>query len=85
MRPNTPHAVFTPEHSIVSGGHFYSTSNLQDTFFSIVHCFMGDNIITNAEHYNSRMLLVRMMHYFYKCFVLGAEEYGKYPFILFWG
>ncbi len=76
MRPNTPHAVFTTEHSIVFGGHFYSTSNIQDSFYGIVHCFMANRLITNTEHGKTRGLLLRMMQYFYKCFVLGADTDG---------
>ena len=74
MRPNTPHAVFTTDHSIARGGHFYSTSNLQDSFYAIVHCFMAGQVITNTEHCETRCLLLRMMQYFFKCFVMGALE-----------
>jgi hypothetical protein len=77
MRPNTPHAVFTPQHSIVMGGHFYSISNLQDTFHCIVHCFIGNKILTNTEHCRTRILLIRMMHYVYKCMVTSAKQDGK--------
>jgi hypothetical protein len=80
MRPNTPHAIFTVNHSIAKGGHFYSTSNLQDTVYGIVHCFMGNNISTGgAHHHQSRQLLMRMMQYFYKCFVTGVDEDGEFP------
>lgn len=78
MKPNTPHAVFTTQHSIAYGGHFYSTSNLQDTFYGIVHCLMGNNLITNTDHPRTRQLLMRMMQYFYKCFVVGVDEDGEY-------
>jgi hypothetical protein len=77
MRPNTPHAVFTTDHCITKGGHFYSTSNIQDTFFGIVHCLMANNLITNTHHISSRYLLMRMMQYMYKCFVTGADEEGE--------
>jgi hypothetical protein len=78
MRPNTPHAVFTTEHCISKGGHFYSTTNLQDTFYGIVHCLMGNNLLTNTHHLPSRHLLMRMMQYFYKSFVTGIPEDGEY-------
>ena len=77
MRPNTPHAVFTTEHCIAYGGHLYSTTNLQDTFYGIVHCLMGSQFLTNTTHYPSRQLLMRMMQYFYKCFVTGVDEDGQ--------
>jgi len=73
MRPNTPHAVFTMEHSIVLGGHFYSFVNLQDTVIAIIHCFVSDNLVTNTEHPDTRVLLFRMMQYLYKYYVQGAD------------
>jgi hypothetical protein len=77
MKPNTPHAVFTTENCIAFGGHYYATSNLQDTFHGIVHCFMGNDLLTNTDHALSRQLLMRMMQYFYKCFVTGVQEDGE--------
>ena len=73
MKPNTPHVFFTTEHSIALGGHFYSFSNLQDTITGIIHCFTVNNIITNKEHPDTRVLLFRMMEYLYKFYVRGAD------------
>jgi hypothetical protein len=73
MKPNTPHAVFTIEHSIALGGHFYSFANLQDTISGIIHCFAVDNLITNTEHPETSVLLFRMMEYLYKFHVKGAD------------
>jgi hypothetical protein len=78
MRPNTPHAVITPEHSIVYGGHFYSSSNLQDSLYGIVHCLMADTLITNNIHLETRRLLFRMMQYFYNCYVQNVEDDGEH-------
>jgi hypothetical protein len=69
MRPNTPHAVFTVHHSIATGGHFYSFSNLQDTLSGIVHTCVLDRTITPSEHPTTRILLFRMLQYAYKFFV----------------
>ena len=77
MKPNTPHAVFTPEHSIALGGHFYSFRNLQNTIFGIFHCFAVDNIVTNTEHPETRVLLFRMMEYLHKFYVQGADPKSK--------
>ena len=77
MRPNTPHAVFTTEHSIVLGGHFYSFTNLQDTVSGIIHCFCVDNMVTNTEHPPTRVLLLRMMQCLYKFFVQGADPQSE--------
>lgn len=73
MRPNTPHAVFTPEDCIVLGGHFYTFHGLQDTVYGIIHCFTMDNILTNSEHPDARVLLFRMMQYVYKFYVQGEN------------
>jgi len=69
MKPNTPHAIFTTEHSIALGSHFYSFSNIQQTFFGLVHVFVMDSLITNTEHPNTNVLLFRMLQYVYKFYV----------------
>jgi len=79
MKPNTPHAVFTTEHAIAMGGHFYSFTNLQDTVSAIIHCFAIDNIVTNTEHLETRVLLFRMMQYLYKFYIKGADARSE-PF-----
>lgn len=80
MKPNTPHAVFTMEHSIALGGHFYSFANLHDTVVGIIHCFAVDNIVTNAEHPETRVLLFRMMEYLVKFYLKGADARSE-PFL----
>lgn len=74
MKPNTPHAVFTTADCICFGGHFYSATNLQDTFFGIVHCFMAGDLITNTEHPKTRLLLRRMMQYYYAGFTVEIDD-----------
>lgn len=62
MRPNTPHAVYTPDHAICHGGHFYATSTIQDTCFGAFHTFVSSSTITNTEHVlDSRRLLRRQL------------------------
>jgi hypothetical protein len=73
MKPNTPHAVFTTKHTIAVGRHFYSFGNMQQTVFGLVHAFVMDNLITNTEHPNTRVLLFRMLQYLYKFYVEGAD------------
>ncbi len=65
MRPNTPHAVFTPEHTICEGGHFFATTTMADTFYGIVHAFVGNSYITNTEHPSCWLLLRRIMQLYY--------------------
>jgi hypothetical protein len=81
MKPNTPHAVFTTEHAIALGGHFYSFTNLQDTISAIIHCFAIDKMVTNGEHPETRVLLFRMMQYLYKFYVTRADARSE-PFAL---
>jgi hypothetical protein len=74
MRPNTPHAVFTVEHSITTGGHFYSFSNLRDTISGIIHNCVINYVITNAEHPDARILLFRMLQYLYKFYTNASDR-----------
>lgn len=66
MRPNTPHIVFTLEHAVCIGGHFYATSTLQDTLYGLEHNFFLGHLITNTEHIASRLLLRRFAHFFHR-------------------
>lgn len=65
MRPNTPHIVFTLEHAICTGGHFYATSTLQDTLYGLEHHFFIGHLVTNTDHIASRLLLRRFAHFFH--------------------
>jgi hypothetical protein len=65
MRPNTPHVVFTAEHSVCMGGHFYATSTLRDTCYGMMHSFVAGSLITNAHHtQHAFMLLSRLLAFF---------------------
>jgi hypothetical protein len=77
MKPNTPHAVFTTEHSIAVGGHFFSFSNIQQTVFGLVQSFVLDTLVMNTEHPKTRVLLFRMLQYLYKFYVQGADPKSK--------
>jgi hypothetical protein len=74
MRPNLPHAVYTPEHAICHGGHFYAISTIQDTMFGLVHSFITGNLVTNTDHVSSRLLLRRMAHFYHGAFVQGVVD-----------
>lgn len=78
MKPNTPHAVFTMEHSIALGGHFLSFANLQETLFGIIHGFCIDNLVTNTEHPKTRVLLFRMLQYVYNFYVHDANPESEH-------
>lgn len=85
MKPNTPHAVFTVEHSIAVGGHFYSFANIQQTIFGLVHAFVMDTLVTNTEHPKTRVLLFRMLQYVYKFYVEGADPESERSITLYRG
>jgi hypothetical protein len=72
MRPNTPHAVFTPENAICHGGHFYATSTMQDTMFGIVHTFIANAVLTNA-HKVTHGLILRRIAVFYHSILVGRK------------
>lgn len=77
MRPNTLHAVYTPEHAVCRGGHFYATSTIQDTFSALVHTFVGDLIVTNATYPESRFILAEMINFYHIALVRQAAITGQ--------
>lgn len=78
MRPNLPHTVYTPEHAICHGGHFYAIGTMQDSMFGLVHSFIAGNLVTNTDHVASRLLLRRMAHFYHGAYVLGLiNEEGR--------
>ncbi|KAH6866102.1 hypothetical protein BKA70DRAFT_1080716, partial [Coprinopsis sp. MPI-PUGE-AT-0042] len=81
MAPNTMHAVWTMENSICYGGHFYSVATLLPTVIGVIHAFIGEARLTNTDHFPSRLLLRRMVHFFHYSFVcrggLTAESADK--------
>ena len=76
MRPNTLHAVYTPEHAVCRGGHFLATSTIQDTFSALVHCFVCESIITNSSHTESRLILAEMINFYHTVLVKQAISNG---------
>jgi len=74
MRPNTPHAVFSPENAICHGGHFYATSTMQDTMFGIVHSFVGPMSLTNADKPTHGIVLRRIAGFYHDALVQQRLE-----------
>ncbi|KAJ3492597.1 hypothetical protein NLJ89_g11200 [Agrocybe chaxingu] len=66
MRPNTPHAVYTPVPTICHGVHFYATSTMQDTLFGIVHTLVAGTYITNTQHITARRLIHRLVDLYHR-------------------
>jgi hypothetical protein len=70
MRPNTVHVVFTAEHSVCRGGHYYATSTLRDSCYGIIHTFVAGGLTTNASHSKEAfMSLSFMLAYFHSEFI----------------
>jgi len=82
LRPNTPHAVFTPSNSICHGGHFYSKSTIRDTFYGIVHTFIVGKVATNATHHSSRVFIRRILQFYKKGLVDQAYQNSSKRFLL---
>ena len=69
MRPNTLHAVYTPEHAVCRGGHYYATSTMQDTFSGLIHTFVCELTVTNAIYPESRFILAEMINFYHTVLV----------------
>jgi hypothetical protein len=74
MRPNTPHVVFTAEHSVCFGGHFYATSTLRDTCYGMFHTFVAGSIMTNAQHTKNAFMLLSRLIAFFESHFLGSNN-----------
>jgi hypothetical protein len=72
MRPNTPHVVFTAEHSVCLGGHFYATSTLRDTCYGMMHTFIAGSLVTNAQHTKHAFMLLSRLLAFFECHFLDS-------------
>ncbi|KJA12766.1 hypothetical protein HYPSUDRAFT_152259, partial [Hypholoma sublateritium FD-334 SS-4] len=77
MRPNTLHAVYTPEHAVCRGGHFYATSTMQDTFCALVHTFACDLVATNATYPEARFIMTEMINFYHTALVKQAKINGQ--------
>jgi hypothetical protein len=59
LPPGRPHAVLTPEISMVAGSHFYVWAGIRATIYSIYDtCILGN--LTNNEHAESWEILRHM-------------------------
>lgn len=82
MRPNTPHAVHTVEHSICRGGHCYAASTMLASEISIIQTFAADDILTNTCHDAAGLLVRRVLSLFHDILVLGkGSKSAFYPFV----
>jgi hypothetical protein len=72
MRPNTPHAVVTPDAAISHGGHYLSTSTLRLTCYGYLMGFSLSTLLTNTSHTTECQLLFRkLLGYYYEVYTQG--------------
>ena len=75
MRPNTPHAVVTPDAAICHGGHYLSTSTLRSTCYGYLMGFSLSTLITNTNHTTECQLLFRkLLGYYYEVYTQGQRD-----------
>jgi len=78
MRPNTPHLVITPTHSICYRGHFYATSIIRDTCYRLFHMFIGSSVLMNMEHTkDSHILLWQILTMYHVLFTQQFSDSGQ--------
>ena len=78
MRPNTPHAVLTPDAAICHGGHYLSTSTIRLTCHGYLMGFSLSTLITNTSHTTECQLLFRkMLGYYYEVYTQGQPDAGN--------
>ena len=76
QRPNTLHAVATESNSLVFGQHFFPTSAIRSVVMGWVHTAFLSWAITNVEHKDMRVLLLRLMAYWKKVITAGENLEG---------
>jgi hypothetical protein len=64
MRPDCEHIVYTLEDTIVTGGHFYAATTLEQSMWSGLREHLFGRTSTNAEHLASEAILHRLMCYY---------------------
>ncbi|KAK0474221.1 hypothetical protein IW261DRAFT_1423093 [Armillaria novae-zelandiae] len=82
QRPNTLHAVATESNSLVWGQHFFPASAIRSVIMGWVHTAFLSWAITNVEHKDMRVLLLRLMAYWKKVITAGGnieEHDGHVP------
>jgi hypothetical protein len=73
MRPNTLHAVVTPEPTLVRGKFFYAMATLRDTVYGALHDCIFSHLVTNTEHQGASIrLLYRILSVVNEHYVWGT-------------
>jgi hypothetical protein len=61
MPPGVPHWVLGTSNAVCVGRHFYGSSTIRSAVITIVHTFLKDGAVTNADALETRTLLYQMM------------------------
>ena len=56
-----PHWVLGTSNAICVGRHFYSSASICSSVIGVVHTFLLNHVITNADHVKTRTLLFQLM------------------------
>ncbi|KAK0435806.1 uncharacterized protein EV420DRAFT_1487855 [Desarmillaria tabescens] len=73
QRPNTLHAVVMESNCLVFGQHFFSSSGIRSVVMGWIHMTFLCFAITNVEHRDMRVLLLRLMAYWKKVITDGED------------
>lgn len=81
LRPNTPYRVLAVENTVLSGGLFYSISNINQSCIGVFQSFLSvKNSHQPGLFKTSRLLLSRMLIYIHQQFVLDENtDAGHVP------
>lgn len=75
MRPNTPHAVLTPNASITHGAFYFSSSNIRSTCYGFLMTFSMSTLLTNTCHAKECQFLFReLLGYYYEIYTRGSPD-----------
>lgn len=78
LRPGTIHAVFGVEPTIIYGRHFLSSSNISESVFMLIHCFILGDSITNSLSMEGRRLHFQYLAWIEKHYSSAESLDGKF-------
>ncbi|KAK7033689.1 hypothetical protein VNI00_012689 [Paramarasmius palmivorus] len=74
IKGGTPYVLFTLEHTVCRGNHFYSTATLQCSYQALVRAFFTDEWSTSS-YQSSRSDWYRILSYFHVNIVENTEKF----------
>ncbi|KDR86190.1 hypothetical protein GALMADRAFT_219157 [Galerina marginata CBS 339.88] len=72
LPPNMPHSVYTADHLICFGGHFFTSFTMKNTLVAVIHNFFCYHISTNTDHFEWRDFIHRITTFFHHTIVTGT-------------